>query len=147
MPYKAPNPYYLVPTILLLVIFIGLTSVKKSHLSDKTKKLVTILNLSLMTIIILLFVGSFIINGPVGNFIANTTMNQTMGSASTSAATLSMITMASIIAILSAILMYIERDKIKQYLDERHKKHDVQKINKPVSKRSTIKMLKNAYGL
>ena len=65
-PQTSPNPYYMLPSILLLVILVALIALKKTKLSKRMKKIITILHVSLIIIILLLFGVSFLdtsING------------------------------------------------------------------------------------
>ena len=121
LPYKAPNPYYLIPTLLLLIIFIALVSIKKEHLSKKKKIFVTFLHFALMGIIMLIFVSSFFKDLPVGSFIKNTELSFTGTDIEISVMSVILICVALVLVLISALIIYIEREKI-QKLRKRIKK-------------------------
>ena len=58
-PYKVLNPYYIIPTILLLIILIAIVSLRKTNLSKKIKNLIALLHITLVIIISLLLFTSF----------------------------------------------------------------------------------------
>jgi len=135
LPYKSPKSYYLVPVILLLVLFIVLVSVRKSHLSKKTKKFVTVLHIILMGLIILIFLTSFFKDSIIGAILTNATNTTAAQSSSAiSKMSLPMIAFALIIAAVSIIMIFIERKKIKGLFKKKHgsraKKKKAKKIKK-----------------
>jgi hypothetical protein len=106
LPYKGPNPYYLIPTILLLIIFIVLMSVKKTHLSAKKKKFITVLDVTLMGLIFLLFLSAVVKKLPVGAFLG-------VGEGTANKITISAITIAFALAAISIGMILVEKKKIK----------------------------------
>ncbi len=154
LPYKSPKSYYLVPVILLLVLFIVLVSVRKSHLSNKTKKFVTVLHIILMGLIILIFLTSFFKDSIIGAILTNATNTTAAQSSSTiSKMPLPMIAFALVIAAVSIIIIFVEREKIKKLFKKKHKggakKRKVKKIKKRSKsvKKSKIKPKKRQKSI
>ncbi|MBD3248894.1 hypothetical protein GF336_02500, partial [Candidatus Woesearchaeota archaeon] len=132
-PYKAPNPYYLVPTILLIIGFIVLVSIKKSHMSKKTKNMITSLNVVLMAIIFMLFALSFLKEGVIGRFFEESAL-QAKDSGNTDLIVMIGLIIAFIIIITSSLIWFYERKRIKKYLKKK-------------KKRNMLKDIKAAYKL
>ncbi len=136
LPHKTANPYYLLPTILLLIIFIVLISTRKSHLSKNKKKMFTILHLTLMGLIMMLFISAITKNLAAGAFVANITGSNTI--------LLPITIFAFILAGVSSVLMILERKRIEKYIKKQHKsKH--KKVKKNRSKKDIIKDIKKIY--
>ena len=140
MPYKGPNPYRLVPTILLLVIFIVLAAAKKSQMSARKHKAVSALHYALMGIILLLFASATIEKLPIGAFLAGKTSESPIN-----AITLVMISVAFVLAAVSSIIIIIEKKKLSQFGEGKIKKHA--QIPKNQSKIDMIHNLKKIYKL
>ena len=68
LPEKKINSFYLVPTILLLLVFILLAMLKKEHIAKNKRKIVSILQLIFMGLILLLFFSSMGLNPDSGAF-------------------------------------------------------------------------------
>ena len=68
-PYKAPNPYYVVPTLLLLVTLIAIASFSRAKVSKKTKNIIMGLHISLIVAIILLLLLTFVKSPITGHII------------------------------------------------------------------------------
>ncbi|MBW2966581.1 hypothetical protein KY342_05745 [Candidatus Woesearchaeota archaeon] len=144
LPYKRPSPYYSIPTILLLIIFIVLISVRKTHISSKKKKYITILHFVLMGLILLLFVSSIMKNFPVvGAFLTDSTSNT---DDTPNKIAFPMTLLAFIIAVSSVILMVIERRRIQRFI-EHGESHKTKLIPKNQPKNKIINKLKKAYKL
>jgi len=60
LPTKKPNPYFMVPSLLLLVLFIATINIRKTSLPIKNQKIIMALHVSLVVVIISLFALSFI---------------------------------------------------------------------------------------
>ncbi|MBW2999716.1 Ig-like domain-containing protein, partial [Candidatus Woesearchaeota archaeon] len=58
-PGKEIKAYYLIPTILLLIILIALIALRKADISERTKKILTVMHVVLMVLIAFLLLASF----------------------------------------------------------------------------------------
>jgi hypothetical protein len=59
-PVKKPNPIYAVPTLLLMILLFAILAMGQSKLSDKAKKILTALHVSLIIIIIVMLFFTFV---------------------------------------------------------------------------------------
>ncbi|MEE9525615.1 MAG: hypothetical protein V3V78_03360, partial [Candidatus Woesearchaeota archaeon] len=140
LPYKGPNPYYLLPTILLLIIFITLTALKKSHLSKTKKKVITTLHITLASLILILFVSSFIKNLPIGAHIAEITETANVPMKTI---IIVIVGVAFAMAALSATLLFVEKNKIMNILKKRNSgKRKRKEIKKMEAKKVKPKKIK-----
>ena len=60
LPYQPPNPFYFVPTILLLITLIAIIVLRKTKLSKKIKNSITLLHILLIVTILILLITSFL---------------------------------------------------------------------------------------
>ena len=71
-PAEGPDPYYMVPAIILIIIFITLVSLRKVKVSEKTRKRLAALHISLVVLIVALFLASFLTKpGMIGMAVAD----------------------------------------------------------------------------
>lgn len=149
LPYQSPKTQYLIPTILFFVAFIALTSVKKNRMAKKTKRLISILDISMMGMVIILFASSVMNNSSaIGSFLADSTI-KSIGITNT-ANTINNITFpvliaAFILAAISFIMIMIEREHIRRLTEYEH--HNLKAIHHNHSKSSIIHILKKIYKL
>jgi len=59
-PAKKPNPIYAVPTLLLMILLFAIVAMGQSKLSEKAKKILTALHVSLIIIIVLMLFFTFV---------------------------------------------------------------------------------------
>lgn len=77
-PYKAPNPLYAVPTLLLLILLFTILAIKKEHLSERAKKMLLALHIALIVTIITLLVITFAKTPLTGAAVAIPSINVTI---------------------------------------------------------------------
>jgi energy-converting hydrogenase Eha subunit A len=65
--YKSTNPLYAVPTILLLVAIVGIITLSRTKLSNKTKTLITISHFVLIALAITMLSLTFFESSIIGN--------------------------------------------------------------------------------
>jgi hypothetical protein len=65
-PYKQPNPFYLMPLLLLLVVLIAVIALHKADISEKMKKVLTALHFLLIIGILVMLLLTFNIAQPTG---------------------------------------------------------------------------------
>jgi hypothetical protein len=58
-PYEAPNPFYLTPILLLLVLLIAVIALSKANLSEKMKKVLTMAHILLILSIVAMILITF----------------------------------------------------------------------------------------
>jgi hypothetical protein len=78
MPYKAPNPLYAVPTLLLLVLLFTILAIRKENLSERVKKMLTGLHIALIITIVVLLIFTFVKTPVAGSAIAIPTIKLTI---------------------------------------------------------------------
>jgi hypothetical protein len=78
MPYKAPNPLYAVPTLLLLVLLFTILAIRKENLSERVKKMLTGLHIALIITIVVLLIFTFVKTPVAGSAIAIPTVKMTI---------------------------------------------------------------------
>ncbi len=69
-PYEPPNPLYIMPLLLMLVLLVAVIALQKVRLSDRVKKLITAAHVLLVFAILLLMLLTFNVPEITGNAIA-----------------------------------------------------------------------------
>jgi len=77
-PYKAPNPLYAVPTLLLLVLLFTILAIRKENLSERVKRMLTALHVALIVTIVLLLIFTFVRTPLTGATIAISSIKATV---------------------------------------------------------------------
>jgi hypothetical protein len=150
-PESGPDPYYMVPVFLLIILFVAVISLRKAKLSKKIRKIVTIFHISLLVLIIILFATAFLTKSDItGMAIADTTAGNLV-----EYARVPLFVIVGIAIAASLILIYIhhkrnlkQEPKIKQKHHKKPKKpvHKVEHKHK-INKHEILNKLKRAHKL
>ncbi len=77
-PYKAPNPLYAVPTLLLLILVFAIAAMRKENLPPRLKNALTALHIALIITIIILLIFTFVKTPLTGATVAVTALQTTI---------------------------------------------------------------------
>lgn len=108
-PYKPANPIYIIPTVLLLMVLVGIVSLRKTRLTPKMKKLVTALHISLVALIVLFIALTFVKHPSATGMIVKTVPAAT-SSISTTAASGMLLTAIMLIGIIYVTYIFRKRN-------------------------------------
>jgi hypothetical protein len=146
IPQKGPDPYYMIPAIMLIIIFITVLSLRKTELSDRAKKLLTTLHISLVFLIVVLFLASFITKASISGFtIANKTIISPLSSSAVvsvfNAVKIPLFIVIGAAMLASLVFVYLHNKKKSGYFSKSlfSRKFDFNFLNKEKKQESTPK--------